>query len=305
MTGAERAKAYRDRKRKGKLASAEATAQSLPPTSTAPQAEENASDTPETLALSRAAVVTVPPVTPERAPAVTPQTTSPIPAVVTPRARPSRLQAVPIIITIAALALAGVGVAANGWFARSLGSSDTAGWLFLALGVAADLIALGMPSCAASLWQLGQRGTALLGWSLWLVTFVFAVTAGLGFASTNVSDVTLARASRVTPAVTAAQAALSDAMAARNRECRGGVGKFCREREAAVVERRQVLDAAVVAVGQVADPQTGAAVKLVAWTSFGLLRPTAEDFEMLRLMLLALLPQMGGLLLLVARRGRR
>ncbi|MGK7062673.1 hypothetical protein AB4853_40050 [Bradyrhizobium sp. 1050_B9_N1_2] len=141
-----------------------------------------------------------------------------------------------------AVSLAVVGVAINGWFARSLGSSDFAGWLFLALGVAADLVALGMPSCAANLWHLGQRGTALVGWFLWLVTFVFVVTAGLGFASTNVSDVTIARASRVTPAVTAAQTALSDAMAARDRECKGGVGKFCRDRETLVAERRQILD---------------------------------------------------------------
>jgi DNA-binding CsgD family transcriptional regulator len=73
---------------------------------------------------------------------------------------------------------------------------------------------------------------------------VFTVTAGVGFASTNIADATLARASRVTPAVTAAQAALSDAMSARDRECKGGVGKFCRERETAVNERRQALDAA-------------------------------------------------------------
>jgi hypothetical protein len=39
---------------------------------------------------------------------------------------------------------------------------------------------------------------------------------------------------------------------------KGGVGKFCREREAAVAERRQILDAAMASVGQVADPQTEA-----------------------------------------------
>jgi hypothetical protein len=38
------------------------------------------------------------------------------------------------------------------------------------------------------------------------MTFVFTVTAGIGFASLNIADVTQARASRVTPAVTAAQA---------------------------------------------------------------------------------------------------
>jgi len=104
------------------------------------------------------------------------------------------------LLSIAALSLGAVGITINGWFARSLGSSDIAGWLFLAVGVAADLVALVMPSCAAGLWRTGQRATALVGWAVWLMTFVFAVTAGIGFASTNISDVTTARASRVTPA---------------------------------------------------------------------------------------------------------
>jgi hypothetical protein len=215
----------------------------------------------------------------------------------------SRPRLAPVILSIAAFALGAVGITINGWFARSLGASDVAGWLFLAVGVAADLVALVMPSCAAGLWQAGQRTTALVGWAAWLMTFVFAVTAGIGFASTNITDVTLARASRTTPAVTMAQAALNDAMAARDRECKGGVGKFCREREQAVAERRQILDSATASVGQTADPQTDAAIKLVTWISRGLLRPTPNDFAMLRLILLALLPQIGGILLLVGRRS--
>jgi hypothetical protein len=182
-----------------------------------------------------------------------------------------------------------------------LGSSDAAGWLFLVVGVAADLVALVLPSSAAGLWQSRKWVTALVGWAVWLLTFVFAVTASIGFASTNISDVTLVRASRVTPAVTSAQATLTDAIAARDRECKGGVGKFCRDREAAVAERRQVLDSAMTSVGQAADPQTVAAIRLVAWGSGGMLRPALEDFAMLRLILLALMPQIGGLLLLVGR----
>jgi hypothetical protein len=208
-------------------------------------------------------------------------------------------------LLIAALGLGAVGITINGWFARSLGSSDVAGWLFLAVGVAADLVALVMPSCAAGLWQSGQRATALVGWTVWLMTFIFAVTAGIGFASTNISDVTLARASRVTPAVAMAQAALTDAMAARDHECKSGVGKFCREREAAVAERRQILDTAMSSVEQSADPQTNAAIKLVTWLSDGVLRPAAEDFAMLRLILLALLPQIGGILVMVGRDAAR
>ena len=217
----------------------------------------------------------------------------------------SRPRAAPVLLIIAALALAIVGMTMNGWFARSLGSTDAAGWLFLAVGVAADLVALVMPSCAAGLWQAGHRATALAGWSVWLMTFVFAVTAGIGFASVNIADTTLARASRATPAAAIAQAALADAMAARDRECKGGVGKFCRERETAVSERRQAVDAAMRAVEQTADPQTEAATRVVAWASRGMLRPSGDDFAMLRLILLALLPQIGGILLMVGRVHRR
>ncbi|MGJ4899176.1 hypothetical protein ACQR2B_29410 [Bradyrhizobium oligotrophicum] len=218
------------------------------------------------------------------------------------KAATGRITASSVLLQLAALALAAVGMAMNGWFAHSLGSNSTAGYMFLAVGVTADLVALVMPTCAARLWQARHRASALTGWTVWLMTFVFAVTAGIGFASTNISDVTLARASRVTPAVQAAQTALADAMTARDRECKGGVGKFCREREAAVAERRLALDAAMSTVSQTADPQTEAAIKLVAWVSRGVVKPSADDFVMLRLILLALLPQIGGVLLMVGRR---
>ena len=219
--------------------------------------------------------------------------------------RPTRPRVTALLLVGAALALAGVGITTNGWFARSLGASDTAGWLFLAIGVAADLVALVMPSCAAALWQNRQRSIALAGWVVWAMTFVFAVTAGIGFASLNITDVTAARAGRVTPAVATAQSALSDAMAARDRECSNGVGKFCREREATVADRRQILDAAIATVEHTADPQTDAAIKVVAWVTHGWLKPSGDDFAMLRLILLALLPQIGGILLMVSRSAMR
>jgi hypothetical protein len=296
-TGAARAKAYRQRKRQGaKVATA---AEAEPPSS-------ESLIPPEFLAadgtITESAVAL---------PAVTARPAEPVTrlAAVTIRqdnkpVTPTRHTLAPALLSAAALALAAVGITINGWFARSLGSSDVAGWLFLAVGVAADLVALVMPSSAAGLWHAGQRMTALVGWAVWLVTFVFAVTAGIGFASMNISDVTLARASRITPSVTSARAALEDAMTARDRECKGGVGKFCREREAAVAERRLLLDSAMTSVGQAADPQTDAAIKLVAWGSGGMLRPAPEDFAMLRLILLALLPQIGGVLLMVARNSR-
>jgi hypothetical protein len=258
-TGAERVRAYRERKRAGQFAPASKTARVTSPAAVPPK------------------------------------------PLVTLQAAPSRGGLAPVALTVAALALAVVGMTMNGWFARSLGSTDTAGWLFLVIGVAADLAALALPSCAAQLWQASQRATAAAAWSVWAMTFAFAVTAGIGFASLNIADVTLARGSRVTPAVVTAQASLDDAMMARDRECRGGVGTFCRARETAVTERRQAVDAAMGTVAATADPQTEAAIRIVAWASRGTLQPTGDDFAMLRLVLLALLPQIGGILLMVGR----
>jgi hypothetical protein len=283
QSGAERAKVSRPRKpRKAKAA--------VPA-----DAESSSSDSLIPLEFLSAHLESGEPVAPS--PTVTSHAAEPV--------TPSPRQAASMILSIAALALAGVGIAMNGWFAQSLGSNDLAGWLFLAIGVATDLVALVMPSCAAGLWQAGQRGTALVGWSVWVMTFIFAVTAGIGFASVNIADITLARASRMTPAVTTTQAALADAMAARDRECVRGVGKFCREREAAVNDRRQAVDVAMRTVEHTADPQTEAAIRIVAWVSRGLLQPTGDDFAMLRLGLLALLPQIGGILLMVGRHRAR
>src|SRR5262245_17795657 len=203
-------------------------------------------------------------------------------------------------LAVSAFALAGVGITINGWFARSLGSTDVAGWLFLAIGVAADLAALALPTLAARRWRVRQRSAAVAGWTVWTVTFLFAVTAGIGFASVNITDVTAARS--VTPATVTARVALDDAKAARDRECKTGVGAVCRQRENAVVDRQRQLDDAQRSAQGTADPQVEAAISLVAWASLGKLRPARHEFEMLRLLLLALLPQIGGVLLMIRSR---
>ena len=280
-TDAERSKAYRVRVKAGQPVAGKRPVQAVPavPAVVAKSAENSVA----------VALVPEQPVHTVRVPAV------PL----------SRHAVTPALLSVAAIGLGLVGLTVNGWFARSLGSSEAAGWLFLAIGVAADLVALSMPSAAAMAWQARQRGAALAGWAIWSMTFVFAVTAGLGFAALNVTDVTASRAARVTPAVTAAQAALTDAMTARDRECKTGTGRFCRERESAVVERQAALDAAMRAVEQSADPQAAAITKLVTWLSAGQIKPTSDDFAMVRLLLLAMLPQLGGVLLMVSRAGSR
>ena len=218
---------------------------------------------------------------------------------VTPRV--TQTQVTRWLLLATAAGLGAVGMAVNGAFARSLGSTADAGWLFLAIGVAADSIAMLTPSAAAAAWAARQRGAAAAAWILWAVAFAFVVNAGIGFASLNVADVTLSRAGRVTPQVEAARNAVTDAMAARDRECQAGVGKNCRVREEAVLAARKTLEVAMQTVASVADPQSESAARIVAWLSFGLCKPSGDDFAMMRLILLALLPQLGGLLLMVGR----
>jgi hypothetical protein len=289
-TGAERARAYRERKKVAAVP--EGPACDATPADHKAVEESTTRTGKEVETVSTIPTTHTSTVTPIPHPTVTPLT-FPV--------TPSRRSAAPIILMAAALGLAGVGVTQNAWYARSLGATETAGMLFLILGTASDMAALVMPSVAARAWQARHRATALAGWMVWLATFVFATMAGIGFASTNIADVTMVRASRSTPAVTAAQGALADAMRSRDAECKGGVGRYCREREASVVDRRQALDAAMRQVEQTADPQTTAATKLVSWVTAGAISPNENDFGMLRLALLCLLPQLAGVLLMVGR----
>jgi hypothetical protein len=219
-------------------------------------------------------------------------------------------------VALAAIAIALVGGFINAWYARSLGSTEVAGWLFLAVGVSADVAAFALPICAAGLWRNRQVGAAGAAWSLWLLTFAFAIMAGIGFASLKIADTTAGRraivasstasADQRNSAIAAAERAVTTATKAREGEC-AKRGPNCRDREA---DERTALTAfstaisapvPVVAAIGTADPQTEAASKLAAWVSFGTMRPTGDDFSMLRLLLLALLPQIGGLLLMVSQ----
>lgn len=309
MTNAERQKAWRDRQRAAKLAAAPApldwasqSAERLP--SVRPQLDgagaaaltrDPDAATPFREASQKTAE-RLPPVRPQRIGVAAPPVIDVMP-VTKPGIEPSRW-----VLRGASVALAAVGLSMNAVYAHSLGSSDLSGWLFLALGVAADASALVLPSVAASSWKAGDRLAAASAWAAFAVVFAFAIIGAVGFASTSISDVTTLRQNRVTPAVTAAQAALADAQGARDRECKGGVGKFCREREAAVQASRQNLDMAMHAIAQTGDPQAAALVHVVTWVSAGRVMPTEADVGMVRLILMSLLPQLGGVLLMAARR---
>jgi hypothetical protein len=208
-----------------------------------------------------------------------------------------RLSLARVALIASGLALGAVGLAINAEFARSLGATEWAGWLFLAVGVASDVAAFVLPTLCVGLWRQ-HRWRAVAGAGLWSVTFGFALIASVGFASLNITDAGIERAGRSTPAIEDARLALADAKAARDRECIRVRRPMCQRREDEVLARQDALAAERRAV--VADPQTEGAARLVAWATG--VRPAPEALAGLRLALLTLLPQIGGLLLAVARR---
>src|SRR4051794_25711374 len=56
-----------------------------------------------------------------------------------------------IVLAALAIVIATVGVAINGWFAGSLGRTPEAAWLFIAIGICADGLALFLPTTASRL----------------------------------------------------------------------------------------------------------------------------------------------------------
>ena len=198
-------------------------------------------------------------------------------------------------LTLVAVALFGSAVCANGEYAWSLGASPTASIVFCAIGVAADSLVFLLPLAASR----SSLPIATVAWCVWLVALCFALCGSIGFAALNIADTVAQRSERRSPAIEIAKMKLAAASAAVAAECRR-VGPLCRARQGD--ERQAIADlgAAESAQAAVADPQVNQAVKLVAWLTP--LRPADADLAMVRLGLIVLIPQLAGLVLLVARR---
>jgi hypothetical protein len=124
-----------------------------------------------------------------------------------------------LVLGLAAIALAVVGLAVNTRFAASLGQSAEAALLLAAIGLTIDLLAIVLPSAAAQLWRDRNIMAASTAWSIWLIALAMTLLAAIGFAATNIGDGVAGR-SRI-----AAEArALADDVA-RLRTERGGIAE--------------------------------------------------------------------------------
>lgn len=139
-----------------------------------------------------------------------------------------------------------------------------------------------------------------------------ATLASLGFAEMHIGDTAAGRQSVITTStslatqrqdrIEAARLAATAATRAREAECTKR-GPMCRDREADERAALAALNSAVAAHVPVAapiagtDPQVTAALRLATWVG---LRLGADDVINLRLALMALLPNVAGLLLAFA-----
>jgi hypothetical protein len=213
------------------------------------------------------------------------------------------------VLIILAVAIAGLALIINGQTGFSYGTTPLAAGTFAGLSIAADLLAIVLPSAAVALWWNCRRILSASAWVVWGLAASMAMLASLGFASLHLGDTAAGRAAIVTTAtaasdqrssaIEAARAAAQAATLARQGECQKR-GPLCRDLEHVEQARMSDLAAAIALPVPTAvtiadpDPQVTGAVRLAQWVGLGV---TPMDVGNLRLALMALLPNLAGLVL--------
>lgn len=218
----------------------------------------------------------------------------------------SWLGAMLLLLTFVVAALA-VGInAQTGWrFGTTLVSAAT----FAGLSIAADMLAITLPTVAVALWLRSRWALASAAWATWALSLALALLASIGFINRHVSDAAsvrqavLSTAAALTAqreaAITTAKRAVATVAESRAAECKVR-GQRCRALEQEEQLRLTELSAAqalpLPAAPRVADadPQLAGVLRLANWAG---LHATADDLSNLRLALMALLPNLAGLLL--------
>jgi hypothetical protein len=207
---------------------------------------------------------------------------------------------IPLIVLAYGLFLVTLGI--NAWVAYTKGTTIPDKILMASLGAIFEAMWFYLPSHSYTLWRQDQYLRSLLAGIFCIPLCVFVVYTSLGFASLFMDKASTVRAERITPAVADAQRRLDTLATSRNNECLKR-GDRCRQLEKEEQTAIESLREARQTVSVLSDPQIASAAKLVSWISVGRYNPTADDFAMLRLLLLTLLPQLGGLVLMVAKRA--
>ena len=204
-----------------------------------------------------------------------------------------------IPLAVIAYGFFALGVSINVWNAVTGGPIANM-ILPAAMGVLAEAVMFFLPVRTMSLPLIGK----LLAWAFLAFVAAFALTNSLRMASIGSADQAAARADRQTEGVRTADQALEAARAKRDEACGRGLGKTvaCQSRQAEVTKLEAKQTQATNKVVADAKPEGADFAKLVAWLSNGALQPGAADFDNLWLLFRTLLPQVGGLVLMLSRR---
>lgn len=257
---------------------------------------------------------------------------SQIPAQAPERDRaPSRALAVTVFGI--GLLTAAVGLYLNASFLWKFGRTSEAGLVLAIVGLVTDTVTLVLPATVMALWQQSRRGLALAGCCMYAIAVAMTLLTAVGFAATNIDDAVAGRDAAAANRgalldeinrlkaerarlvfLPTDQSAVAAAKLARDQEC-GRVGPNCRQRVAelnavlrdkAAADRAAEIDARIAQeeaalsawpVLAAADPQTDAARAAITWLSGGYLTASAEDIRMSRLLGIAAVLFMAGLLL--------
>jgi hypothetical protein len=145
----------------------------------------------------------------------------------------------------------------------------------------------------------------VLGWALFAFISAFALTNSLRMATIIAADQATARADRQTEGIRTADHALDVARTKRDEACGRGLGKTvaCKARQSEVTKLEANQAQVMANVVAQARPEYTDFARLATWASRGTIQPDADDFAMLWLFFRTFLPQVGGLVLMLARKG--
>jgi len=220
--------------------------------------------------------------------------------------KPSLLGAILLLVAFA-VAVLGIGInAQTGWrFGTTMVSATT----FAGVSIAADVLAVTLPTVAVALWLRWRWALASAAWATWSLSLALAVLASIGFVNRHVGDAAAARQAVVSTAaartaqrdatIETARRAVVAAAESREAECKIR-GPRCRtleqEEQARLTELSSALARPLPIAPPVADadPQLAGVLRLATWAGLSV---TADDLGNLRLALMALLPNLAGLIL--------
>jgi hypothetical protein len=246
---------------------------------------------------------------------------------------PARATLSAVTVVLLGLVTAAVGLYLNASFLWSFGRTSEAGAVLAVIGLVTDGVTLVLPCVMAGLWARQRYVLAVTALMVYLLTVTNTALTSLGFASTNVGDAVTGRAAAVQQRaamiedierlkaeranlqfVPTTEQAVTAAAIARDQEC-GRVGDNCRRRVAelaavlqakALTDKAAEIDAKMAALSAkldntpalvTADPQTSGALAVITWISRGAVTPGTADIEMVRLLGVAMMPILGGLLI--------